>query len=98
MYEWAELRHFRYLLTILEKRGFRAAAEELHTAQPNLSVQARQFQENASVRLFRKLKNGGIRPTETGTAFIVLARLLLETVDEVLDALMAIELGEVRSV
>jgi len=65
MYEWAELRHFKYLLTILERQGFRAAAEELRTAQPNLSVQARQFQENASVRLFRKMKGGRIRPTET---------------------------------
>jgi hypothetical protein len=58
MYDWAELRHFRYLLTILERQGFRVAAEELHTSQPNLSVQARQFQENASVRLYKKLKNG----------------------------------------
>ena len=98
MHEWAEFRHFRYLLTILEKRGFRAAAEELHTAQPNLSVQARQFQENASVQLFRKLKHGGIRPTETGTAFIVLARLLLDTLDEVLKALVAIDRGEIRTV
>ena len=98
MYEWAELRHFRYLLTILERQGFRAAAEELHTAQPNLSVQARQFQENASVRLFRKMKGGRSRPTDTGVAFKVLARFLLETRDEVLDALIAIERGEVSSV
>ncbi|MCU1250314.1 MAG: transcriptional regulator, LysR family [Edaphobacter sp.] len=98
MYEWAELRHFRYLLTILERQGFRAAAEELRTAQPNLSVQARQFQENASVRLFRKMKGGRIRPTETGLAFIALAKLLLETRDEVINALIAIERGEVGSV
>ncbi|MBB5061946.1 LysR family transcriptional regulator [Granulicella mallensis] len=98
MYEWAELRHFRYLLTILERQGFRAAAEELRTAQPNLSVQAQQFQENASVRLFRKMKGGRIRPTDTGVAFKVLARLLLETRDEVIDALIAIERGEIRSV
>src|SRR4030088_1885592 len=64
MCDWAELRHFRYLLTILERQGFRAAAEELRTAQPNLSVQARQFQENASVRLFRKMK-GGSRATSS---------------------------------
>ena len=56
MYDWAELRHFRYLLAILERQGFRVAAEELHTSQPNLAVQARQFQENASVRLFQKMK------------------------------------------
>jgi DNA-binding transcriptional LysR family regulator len=97
MYDWAELRHFRYLLVILEKQGFRVAAEELHTSQPNLTVQARQFQENASVRLFRRTKNGRIRPTETGVAFIGLARLLLETRDEVINALIAIERGEISS-
>ncbi|WP_241654392.1 LysR family transcriptional regulator [Granulicella sibirica] len=86
------------MLTILEKQGFRAAAEELRTAQPNLSVQARQFQENASVRLFRKIKGGRIRATDTGIAFKVLARFLLETRDDVLDALIAIERGEVNSV
>ena len=98
MYEWAELRHFRYLLAILERQGFRIAAEELHTSQPNLSVQARQFQENASVRLYKKLKNGRIRPTETGLAFIALAKQLLQTRDEVINALIAIERGEIASV
>jgi len=98
MYDWAELRHFRYLLAILERQGFRIAAEELHTSQPNLTVQARQFQENASVRLFRKMKNGRIKPTETGIAFIALARLLLETRDEVIDALRAIERGEIGAI
>jgi DNA-binding transcriptional LysR family regulator len=98
MYDWAELRHFRYLLAILERQGFRAAAEELHTAQPNLTVQARQFQENASIRLFEKTKRGGIRATETGIAFMSLARLLLETRDEVVDALIAIERGEIGAV
>jgi len=98
MYDWAEFRHFRYLLSILERQGFRVAAEELHTSQPNLSVQARQFQENASVRLYKKLKNGRIRPTETGLAFVTLAKLLLETRDEVIDALIAIERGEIESV
>jgi DNA-binding transcriptional LysR family regulator len=98
MYEWAEFRHFRYLLKILEKGGFRAAAEELHTSQPNLTVQARQFQDHASVRLFRKVKSGQIRPTETGVAFIVLARLVLEVRDEAIDALIAIERGEINLV
>lgn len=95
MYDWAEFRHFRYLLAILEQQGFRAAAETLHTAQPNLSIQARQFQENATVRLFRRASNGRIHPTEAGVAFIALARFLLETRDEVIDALIEIERGPV---
>jgi DNA-binding transcriptional LysR family regulator len=95
MYDWAEFRHFSYLLKILEKGGFRVAAEELHTSQPNLTVQARRFQDQASVRLFRRLKNGQICPTETGLAFITLAQLVLEIRQEVIDALIAIERDEI---
>jgi DNA-binding transcriptional LysR family regulator len=95
MYDWAEFRHFLYLLTILEKGGFRAAAEELHTSQPNLTVQARRFQEHACIRLFHKMKNGHIQPTETGIAFLTLARPILEIREEVIDALIAIERGEI---
>jgi DNA-binding transcriptional LysR family regulator len=40
MYDWAEYRHFRYLLEILDLKGFRAAAEQLHPTQPNLSAHA----------------------------------------------------------
>ena len=98
MYDWAEFRHFRYLLKILEMGGFRVAAEELYTSQPNLTVQARQFQEQASIHLFRRLKNGQIRPTDTGLAFIALARLVLEVREEAIDALIAIERGEVSQV
>ena len=95
MHDWAEFRHFFYLLKILEKGGFRVAAEELHTSQPNLTVQARRFQDHASVRLFSKLKNGQIHPTETGIAFISLARLVLEVREEAIEALIAIERGEI---
>lgn len=98
MYDWAEFRHFRYLLAVLEKQGFRAAAEHLYTTQPNLSIQARSFQENASIRLFQRTKNGRIRPTETGRAFIALARLLLETRDQVIDALIEIDRGNLARV
>jgi DNA-binding transcriptional LysR family regulator len=98
MYDWAEFRHFLYLSKILEKGGFRVAAEELHTSQPNLTVQARRFQDQASVRLFHKLKNGQIRPTDTGMAFINMARLVLEIREEVIEALIAIERGEIGQV
>jgi len=95
MYEWAEFRHFLYLLTILEKGGLRPAAEQLNTSQPNLSVQARQFQEYAGIRLFRKTKDGRIQPTETGIAFIALARQVLAARDEAIEALVAIERGDI---
>jgi DNA-binding transcriptional LysR family regulator len=97
MYDWAEFRHFWYLLAILEKKGFRSASEHLHTSQPNLSVQARQFQEYASVTLFRKSKDGRIHPTEAGLAFISLARMVLETREDAINALIAIDRGEPKT-
>lgn len=98
MHDWAELRHFRYLLAILEKGGFHLAAEDLHTSQPNLTVQARQFQDYASVRLYRRLKDRRIQPTEVGLAFISLARFVLEARDAAIDALAAIARGEIESI
>jgi DNA-binding transcriptional LysR family regulator len=98
MYDWAEFRHFRYLLVILEKQGFRPAAEELHSSQPNLTVQARQFQENASLRLFRKARSGRIRPTEHGRAHIAVGRGCLGTRNQGVEDIRAIEQGSIRSV
>ncbi len=93
----AEFRHFKYLLAIVEHLGFRAAAEHLRTAQPNLSVQAKQFQETFAIKLFRKAKNGRIQLTETGIAFKAIAQGVLDARDEALAALTAIERGEIRT-
>ena len=97
MNDWAEFRHFKYLLAIVEHKGFRAAAEKLHTAQPNLSTQAKQFQELSAIQLFRKAKDGRIRLTETGVAFKPIAQGLLDARDEAIAALVAIERGEIRT-
>lgn len=98
MYEWAEFRHFKYLLTILELQGFRAASEQLNTGQPNLSMQAKMFQEYAALRLYEKAKDGRIKPTETGVAFQFIAKSILEAREEAFAALAAIERGEIASV
>ena len=98
MYKWAEFRHFQYLLTILELKGFRAAAEQLHTTQPNLSTQARRFQEYASVHLYEKATNGRIELTDAGVAFEFMAKRLLEARNEVFQTLIALEHGDITSV
>jgi len=94
---WAEFRHFRYLLAIVEHKGFRAAAEHLRTAEPNLSVQARQFQEAFAIQLFKRGKNGRIELTETGVAFKAIAQGVLDARDEAIAALVAIDRGQVRT-
>lgn len=97
MNDWAEFRHFRYLLEIVKQEGFRAAAESLHTAQPNLSAQAKQFQDLSHIRLFQRVKHGRIRLTETGIAFAPIAQGLLDARDEAMAALVAIEHGEIQT-
>lgn len=97
MNDLAEFRHFRYLLAIVEHKGFRAAAEHLRTAEPNLSVQARQFQEAFAIQLFKRGKNSRIELTETGVAFRAIAQGVLDARDDAIAALIAIENGQVRS-
>jgi DNA-binding transcriptional LysR family regulator len=50
--DFAEFRHFRYLLAVAQRKGFRAAAEALNTAQPSLSRQIKEFQDYYNLRLF----------------------------------------------
>jgi DNA-binding transcriptional LysR family regulator len=97
MSDWAEFRHFKFLLAIAEYSGFRAAAQHLHTTEPNLSVQAKQFQEMFGIRLFERNQHGRIQLTETGRAFKAIARGLLDHREEALSALIAIEKGEISS-
>jgi DNA-binding transcriptional LysR family regulator len=97
MNDWAEFRHFRYLLEIVRHAGFRAAAEALHTAQPNLSAQAKQFQEHSHVHLYRRIRDGRIELTDVGIAFRAIAEGLLDARDEAIAALVAIEHGEIQT-
>jgi DNA-binding transcriptional LysR family regulator len=92
--DYAEFRHLKYLLAIVEHKGVRAAAEALNITQPSLSRQAREFQQHYNLHIYRKLKSGGIEITPTGRALPIIFRDLLEARDEAIAALEAIELGE----
>ena len=94
MDDFAEFRHFKYLLAVAEHRGFRAAAEALHTSQPSLSRQIRGFQEHYKIRLFQRTKSRSIALTPAGEALTVIAREVLETRDNAIAALDAINRGE----
>jgi DNA-binding transcriptional LysR family regulator len=72
-----ELRHLRYFVAVAEERSFTRAAERLHIAQPPLSRQIQQLEEDLGVVLIEK----GCRPlrlTEAGQFFLDHARPLLD--------------------
>jgi DNA-binding transcriptional LysR family regulator len=74
-----ELRHLRYFVAVAEERNFTRAAERLHIAQPPLSRQIQQLEEDLGVVLIEK----GVRPlrlTEAGQFFLSHAKPLLDQV------------------
>jgi DNA-binding transcriptional LysR family regulator len=71
-----ELRHMRYFVAVAEERSFTRAAARLHLAQPSLSRQIRDLEDELGVTLLQRGK-GGINLTAAGSEYLTQARKLL---------------------
>jgi len=71
-----ELRHLRYFVTVAEELNFTRAAERLRTAQPSLSQQIRDLEEEIGTPLLLRTKRQ-VALTEAGRVFLDEARLVL---------------------
>jgi DNA-binding transcriptional LysR family regulator len=76
-----ELRHIRYFLTVAEEGSFTKAAERLNIAQPPLSRQIRDLEEELNSKLFVR-KARGLALTEEGTRFLQYARRIKQLADQ----------------
>ena len=72
-----ELRHLRYFVGVAQELNFTRAAQILRVAQPALSRQIRQLEEEVGVVLLERNRRG-VRLTLAGKAFLAEARALLE--------------------
>ncbi|WP_438292916.1 LysR family transcriptional regulator [Streptomyces sp. HUAS TT7] len=76
----SELRRLRYFLAVAEERNFTRAAERLHIAQPALSRQIRQLEQELGVRLLDRTTHS-VEPTEAGRLLMERGAELCESAD-----------------
>ena len=76
-----ELRHLRYFVAVAAERSFSKAAENLHMAQPPLSRQIKQLEEELGTQLLNRGRP--ITLTTAGRFFFEQAQQLLQKADEV---------------
>src|SRR6266571_2999270 len=80
-----ELRHLRYFVAVAENLNFTKAATRLHLAQPSLTRQIHNLEDEIGVRLLNRSKSQ-VALTEEGRAFLVDARRVLALATESVQA------------
>jgi DNA-binding transcriptional LysR family regulator len=76
-----ELRHLRYFVAVGEEEHYGLAARRLHVAQPALSRQIQDLEEQVGFKLFERLPRG-VKLSVAGKHFLQEARRILRDVDE----------------
>jgi len=76
-----ELRHLRYFLAVAENKGFVKASSSLHIAQPAISRQIRDLEQELGAVLFERSKSG-VTLTLPGECFLKDVRQIFTLLEE----------------
>src|SRR5713101_448316 len=88
-----ELRHLRYFLAVGEALNFTKAAAQLRVAQPALSRQMQDLEDEIGVDLMKRSPRG-VTLTAEGKLFLEEVRELLKRADESVEKVRALARGE----
>src|ERR1700752_3687767 len=88
-----ELRHLRYFVAVCEALNFTKAAAQLRIAQPALSRQVQDLEDEIGVDLLKRRPHGVTIPAE-GKLFLEEAREVLKRADESVEKVRALARGE----
>src|SRR2546423_9722734 len=91
-----ELRHLRYFVSVAESLSFTKAAQKLNTAQPSLTRQIRDLEEELGVQLLNRIQRP-VTLTNEGRSFLVDAKRLLASATEIVESVRRLHTGEVRT-
>lgn len=89
-----ELRRLRYFVAVAEELSFNRAAKRLHMAQPPLSNQIKQLEEELGVLLFERTSRG-VLMTEAGELLLEEARRIFAQVEGTTRMVRRVGHGEV---
>lgn len=92
-----ELRHLKYFQAVAEELHFGKAAVRLKMAQPPLSLQIRQLEEEMGVALFLRTKRS-VELTEEGKVFLEKVYPLFESLDKAIETVKMVSRGEVGEI
>jgi DNA-binding transcriptional LysR family regulator len=89
-----ELRHLRYFVAVGDALNFTKAAEKLHLAQPSLTRQIKDLEEEIGVRLFDRTKRR-VSLTAEGRSFLADAKRVLAHSAEIVEAVQRLRDHEI---
>jgi DNA-binding transcriptional LysR family regulator len=88
-----ELRHLRYFVMVGEEQHYGCAAQRLHVAQPALSRQIQDLEEEMGCQLFDRLPRG-VKISAAGKSLLDDARRILQQVNEATARAKRVALGQ----